>query len=257
MALDQFYTKPEVAQRCWATISHLNPSLWVEPSAGTGSFFKLLPEPRFGIDLDPKFEGIVQGNWLEHSLETDNCVIVGNPPFGYRAQGAIEFFNHGAPYATHICFIVPRSFRKAYIINQLHKNFHIKEEIILDLGAFIGGAEKIRTVWQVWEKRKYKREKIVLSTKHDDFKIVGQGKNFDANNADFAIRRTGYKAVGEVKDALEAKPITQFIFIKGGDRAIFEKLDLSCAWDTALAPTFTQGELVQSYINYKKSVASS
>ena len=64
MALDQFYTKPEVAQRCWATISHLNPSLWVEPSAGTGSFFKLLPEPRFGIDLDPKFEGIVQGNWL-------------------------------------------------------------------------------------------------------------------------------------------------------------------------------------------------
>jgi len=253
MALDQFYTKPEVAQQCWVTISHLNPDLWIEPSAGTGSFYSLLPEPKFGCDLKPKSDGIIQQNWFDYTPPTKNCVIVGNPPFGYRAQGAIAFFNHGAPYATHIAFIVPRSFRKAYIINQLHKNFHVKEEIILDLGAFIGGADKIRTVWQVWERTQEIREKIKLSSKHADFEIIGQGQSFNPEKADFAIRRTGYKSVGEVKDVLEAKPITQFIFIKGGDREIFEKLDLSCAWDTALAPTFTQGELVQAYILYKNT----
>ena len=253
MALDQFYTKPEVAQRCWATISHLNPALWIEPSAGTGSFYSLLPEPKFGCDLKPKSEGVVQQNWFDYIPPTKNCVIVGNPPFGYRAQGAIAFFNHGAPYATHIAFIVPRSFRKAYIINQLDKNFHVKEEIILDLGAFMGGADKIRTAWQVWERKQEVRKKIKLSTKHPDFEIIGQGQNFNPEKADFAIRRTGYKSVGELKDVLDAKPITQFIFIKGGDREIFEKLDLSCAWDTALAPTFTQGELVQAYISYEKT----
>ena len=53
--------------------------------------------------------------------------------------------------------------------------------------------------------------------------------------------------MGEVVDPQTAKPITQFIFCSGGDRAIFETLDLSCAWDTALAPTFTQGELIAAY----------
>lgn len=247
MALDQFYTKPEVAQRCWATISHLKPRLWVEPSAGTGSFFSLLPEPRFGIDLEPKCEGVQQGDWLEHTLPHDDCIIVGNPPFGYRAQGAIEFFNHGAPHASHIAMIVPRSFRKAYIINQLHPNFHLTTECILDLGAFIGGADKIRTVWQVWERRATRRTKITLPKTSPHFEIVSQGRGFDASLADLAVRRTGYKAVGEIKTPLEAKPITQFIFVRGGDRDIFESLDLSCAWDTALAPTFTQGELIEAY----------
>jgi hypothetical protein len=247
MALDQFYTRPDVAERCFETISQLSPDLWIEPSAGTGSFFSLLPEPRFGIDLEPKCEGVIQGNWLDYVPPSRQCVIVGNPPFGYRAQGAIEFFNHGAPYATHIAFIVPRSFRKAYIINQLNPWFHLDQQIVLDLGAFIGGADKIRTVWQVWERRDYKRAKIVLPKTSPHFQIVSQGQGFDPHTADLAIRRTGYKSVGEVVDPLLAKPITQFIFVKGGDRSVFESLDLSCAWDTALAPTFTQGELIQAY----------
>ena len=247
MALDQFYTKPEIANQCFSTISHLTPELWIEPSAGTGSFYTLLPEPRFGIDLEPKCEGVVEGNWLEHTPVTNNCVVVGNQPFGYRAQGAIEFFNHAAKFSTHIAFIVPRSFRKAYIINQLNPYFHCTVETILDLGAFIGGADKIRTVWQVWEKRTTRRPKIVLPKKSPHFEIVGQGLNFDVTKADIAIRRTGYKAVGEVVDPQTAKPITQFIFCSGGDRAIFETLDLSCAWDTALVPTFTQGELIAAY----------
>jgi len=247
MALDQFYTRPEVAERCFETISHLTPDLWIEPSAGTGSFYSLLPHPRFGIDLEPKHPEVIEGDWLQYTPPCDQCVIVGNPPFGYRAQGAIDFFNHGAPWATHIAFIVPRSFRKAYIINQLNPWFHLDQECILDLGAFIGGADKIRTVWQVWARKDSKRSKIVLPKVSPHFQIVSQGRGFDPSQADLAIRRTGYKTVGEVVDPLLANPITQFIFVKGGERRIFESLDLSCAWDTALAPTFTQGELIEAY----------
>lgn len=150
--------------------------------------------------------------------------------------------------------IMPRSFRKAYIINQLHSNFHLVIDDILPLGIFDGGAQKIRTVWQVWDYRDYKREKVVLPSSHKDFTIVAQGKGFDIDKADIAIRRTGYKSVGEVVFPEDATPITQYVFIQVLNEdaiEIFENLDLSCAFDTALAPTVTQGEIIQAYINQK------
>jgi len=68
--LGQFYTKEEIAKLCWEyladTLSCINRNidednlLFLEPSAGTGSFFKLMPsQRRIGIDLEPKYEGVV------------------------------------------------------------------------------------------------------------------------------------------------------------------------------------------------------
>lgn len=255
MGLDQFYTKPHIASLCFDTIKHREYDLWLEPSAGTGNFYSLLPvEKRKGIDLEPKHPEVENLNFFDMTLDTGNIIAIGNPPFGYRAQGAIAFFNHAAKFCSTVAFIVPRSFRKAYIINQLHSNFHLSKEIVLDLGVFNGGAEKIRTVWQVWDKKDFKRDKIVLPSKHSDFKIIGQGKDFDSNNADIAIRRTGYRAVGEVVFPEEALPITQYVFIKVINEEaleLLEDLNLECAFDTALSPTVTQGEIIQAYINRK------
>lgn len=256
-ALDQFYTKPEVASLCFDTIKHREYDLWLEPSAGTGRFYNLLPvDKRKGIDLEPRHDEVEKQDFFDFTIEKGNNIAIGNPPFGYRAQGAIAFFNHAAKFCNTIAFIVPRSFRKAYIINQLHSNFHVSKEIILEVGIFDGGAHKIRTVWQVWDKQEYKRDKIVLPSKHVDFEIVSQGLNFDVNEADIAIRRTGYKAVGEVVFPEEALPITQYVFIKIiNEKAIelFEDLNLECAFDTALSPTVTQGEIIQAYIDRKGS----
>jgi hypothetical protein len=256
-ALDQFYTKPEVASLCFDTIKHREYDLWLEPSAGTGRFYNLLPvDKRKGIDLEPRHDEVEKQDFFDFTIEQGNNIAIGNPPFGYRAQGAIAFFNHAAKFCNTIAFIVPRSFRKAYIINQLHSNFHVSKEIILEIGIFDGGAHKIRTVWQVWDKQEYKRDKIVLPSKHVDFEIVSQGLNFDVNEADIAIRRTGYKAVGEVVFPEEALPITQYVFIKIiNEKAIelFEDLNLECAFDTALSPTVTQGEIIQAYIDRKGS----
>jgi len=257
MSLDQFYTKPEVAAKCFMTLADRECDLWLEPCAGMGSFYSLFPEDkRLGYDLEPRYDGVIEQDFLKVVLPKDtNIIVATNPPFGYRAQGAIEFFNKAAEAANIIGMIVPRSFRKAYIINQLNTYYHLTHEDILALGIFDGGADKIRTVWQVWERREVKRDKIVLPSTHPDFTIVPQGKGFDRNKADIAIRRTGYKSVGEVIDPEDANPITQFIFISIENEDaidIFESMDLSCAFDTALAPTVTQGEIIRAYITSKE-----
>ena len=56
--LDQFYTNDNIALECYSTLKnevdiHLY-DLHLEPSAGNGSFYKLLdPSKAVGIDIDP------------------------------------------------------------------------------------------------------------------------------------------------------------------------------------------------------------
>ncbi len=63
--LDQFFTKKVVARRCWDNLLPVLKKLtgktkqdlfFIEPSAGDGSFYDLLPQKknqRIGIDIDP------------------------------------------------------------------------------------------------------------------------------------------------------------------------------------------------------------
>ena len=123
-SLDQFYTKSEVARACWkhftGTLSTLNRSLgdlfFVEPAAGTGAFYKLLPsEKRLGIDLVPKYNGVKSQDFFQVTdcpFTPRDTAIIGNPPFGRRGKLAIDFFNHAAYLADVIAFIVPVNFRK-------------------------------------------------------------------------------------------------------------------------------------------------
>ena len=108
-ALDQFYTKPEVASLCFDTIKHRGYDLWLEPSAGTGRFYNLLPDDkRKGIDLEPRHDEVEKQDFFDFTIEQGNNIAIGNPPFGYRAQGAIAFFNHAAKFCNTIAFIVSK-----------------------------------------------------------------------------------------------------------------------------------------------------
>ena len=73
VSLDQFFTKPEIAKKYYLkTLKFLKKEniniedcLFVEPSAGDGSFFKLLPKnQRIGLDLYPMAEGIIKKDFL-------------------------------------------------------------------------------------------------------------------------------------------------------------------------------------------------
>jgi hypothetical protein len=59
--LDQFYTKDYIAEHCINSLTGYYPleafNHIIEPAAGTGAFYSLLPEDkRIGLDLDPKID---------------------------------------------------------------------------------------------------------------------------------------------------------------------------------------------------------
>ena len=70
---DQFYTKPKVAEDCYRKFRDVAQDLginlenytYIEPSAGCGCFYQILPKKRrIGIDIDPKKYGDIENNGI-------------------------------------------------------------------------------------------------------------------------------------------------------------------------------------------------
>lgn len=117
--LDQYFTKDTIAQDLYKktcnVISQYEKNIeefyWIEPSAGNGVFFNLLPKDRrIGIDIKPLNNEIIQSDYLEYKLP-DNYrkIVIGNPPFGHRGVVALKFINHSIK-AEYVCFILPMFF---------------------------------------------------------------------------------------------------------------------------------------------------
>lgn len=143
IGLDQYYTRQDVAERLYSVFKeHFDPNQYqmVEPSAGTGSFLKLLPGGSLAYDVDPKYPGIQTADFLKIEIESDRdreIVIIGNPPFGKNTGMAVRFFNRAARRANVIAFIVPRTFRKASVVNRLDRHFHLLREEPVPSNAFL------------------------------------------------------------------------------------------------------------------------
>jgi len=69
--LDQFYTRDDIAKKYYEIFkTYINIDEYdiiLEPSAGKGSFFKLLPNnKREGLDLDPKYNNIIKQDFFTY-----------------------------------------------------------------------------------------------------------------------------------------------------------------------------------------------
>jgi len=114
---DQFFTPKDLAKKCWETFNSevkINTSnyIFIEPSAGDGSFLKILPEGSIGLDIEPRSTGIEKQDYLTWK-PTDlskKYIIFGNPPFGLRGHLALNFINHSYSFADYVCFILPQLF---------------------------------------------------------------------------------------------------------------------------------------------------
>ena len=119
----QFYTQPHIASACLAVLRQevVIPAdaFWVEPSAGAGAFYDLLPPARrFGCDIDPPpGSSLLKADFLAYPVQEfaqhPFVVTVGNPPFGLsRAHGAVcaTFFNRCALFSEVIAFILPAGY---------------------------------------------------------------------------------------------------------------------------------------------------
>ena len=114
---DQFFTPIDIAKKCWETFNNvvelnIEDYIFIEPSAGNGSFLNILPEGSIGLDIEPRSNEIINQdylNWKPSNL-TKKYIVFGNPPFGLRGHLALNFINHSYNFADYVCFILPQLF---------------------------------------------------------------------------------------------------------------------------------------------------
>lgn len=255
--LDQFYTDPAYAESFYKTIQSKTDfdgvDLFLEPSAGTGNFFNLMDEKlRVGIDLDPKCNGVICQDFLTWQAPANKKIYtIGNPPFGKNSGLAVQFFNHAASFSECVAFIVPRTFRKASIINRLNKNFHLIYDEVVPDNSFIYN-DKPYNVWccaQIWVKSDRKREPIKIY-KLDQFKEFFE--IVDPSKADFAIQRVGGRAgLIRIDNFVNYSPESHY-FIKQHKSYvldIFQNINFETVkYNTAGNPSVSPGEMLNLWI---------
>ncbi len=164
---DQFYTKESVAKACIQRVLVAFPDagecLWVEPSAGNGSFLHNVPSSfrKMGMDLEPKAPDIIEQDYLQWTppSETTNAIVFGNPPFGRQSSLAKAFIAKSCKFAQIIAFILPKSFTKPSMFNAFETTFHLVESTELERDSFVinGSKYDVPCVFQIWQKKNFDR----------------------------------------------------------------------------------------------------
>lgn len=255
--LDQFYTNPEYAREFLAAVElHTDLSradIVLEPSAGSGSFYNLLdPQRRVGLDLDPRAPGVIQQNFFEYQPpENKRIITIGNPPFGKNSNLAVKFFNRAGEFSDIIAFIIPRTFRKASIINRLHKNFHLIYDELTPQNSFLFNGEKydVPCVAQIWERRDVIRERIktIKINQLRDWFIPT-----DPVTSDFAVQRVGGRAgLIRIQDKADYSKTSHYFFkAQHPDTLnIFRSINFdSVKFNTAGNPSVSPSELCELFV---------
>lgn len=187
--LDQFYTRQVIAKECYGIMQEVISELgidspfFIEPSAGTGSFYRLMPEERrVGLDLDPQYNGVIKQDYLkwDDMLSVPKpAVVLGNPPFGKLGQTGIKFINLSAYYADVIGFIMSNTFNRSFYARQLHRDLYLIKQHPLPRDSFYKPSGKRYSLdcnFFIWAKRlgNYTdiRNREVPNTDHPDFELL-------------------------------------------------------------------------------------
>lgn len=281
--LDQFYTKPSVAKKCWRAFVMASRRLktnesqywFIEPAAGCGCFYQILPSRRrIGIDIAPRRlpgingRGIAQADYLEWKPSATKrprkYAVIGNPPFGHRGKLAVDFFNH-SNFADIIAFVVPVSFRKYFIHRQLSPEYSLIAREPLDNNSFCtpnGKDYAVNAEFQVWTRLPHwltdMREKSPAPINHPDFTMRQYNNTVQALSAfdqpfDFAVPCQGYQDYSRREtNAAKCEKHKQWILFVAKTkkiRARLEKIDYKAlAFDCATAtPGFRKNDVVRHY----------
>ena len=170
IGLDQYNTLPEVADYCLDSFNKflkkektsLSKYKIIEPSAGTGSFYNILPKNnRIGIDVETYNKEYIRQDFLTWTPSTGDrpCIAIGNPPFGYRGWLALAFLNRASEFCDYVGFILPMSFQsdgKGSPKNRVTGMTLVHSEA-LSGDVFMlpnGDRATVNTLWQIWKKGK-------------------------------------------------------------------------------------------------------
>jgi hypothetical protein len=164
---DQFFTSEESVKYCISVfknkLNELNVDykdyIYIEPSAGNGSFYKFLPiDRRIGLDIEPRYDGVIKQNYLNwEPIEKDKkYIVLGNPPFGLRGNLALRFIKHSEKFSDFVAFILPPLFSssgKGSCMNRI-KGMNLIHSEIIDPKFYYpdGGIVNVNVIFQIWSK---------------------------------------------------------------------------------------------------------
>jgi len=247
---EQYYTNSEVVDLCIAEVQKhidLSDKVILEPAGGTGEFIEGFK--RIGIedksiisyDIEPHHPLVKEGNYLETDLSSfDNLISITNPPFGRASSLAKKFFNHATGHSSYICYLVPKAWRKWSVHNSLDKNFHLIADIDMPKNCFYlsGGKtnkkDVLSTVFQIWEKRDYKRPKIEIPDNKLIRKVlpkIGEDGSKYVEGANFSIIAFGHSCgkCSEIsEDRVKYKTTTMYLKIDREDvKEAMKQIELS------------------------------
>jgi predicted RNA methylase len=219
---EQYYTPAQIAHELTARVAAIVPNLAqrtvIEPAGGTGAFIdaaQQLGVANFlSFDIEPKHPKVKKADFLKTTLKAQSAVTLGNPPFGRNNSLSIPFFNHAAEHSDYIAFIVPRSWRKWSVINRLHRNFHLIDDLDLQLdyvteaGELLHSKKRLATCFQIWERRAGLRSLVAVADN-------GLVSKTTPELADVSLTVFGY-GCGQLKTEFLRQPNTTQMFLKLG-----------------------------------------
>ena len=263
---DKYFTKPSTVDLCLSKIDLSSYDLIFEPSAGCGSFLHKLPKDKSsGADISPDIPEVVQLDFYSIQkvielldLRTNSekkYLSIGNPPFGYMAQMAIDFFNGCALFSDSIAFILPRTFRKISVTNRLAMNFHLRQELLLPKDSFmimdpssptLTSEYDVPCTFQIWDKSDTLRQKVQPKTESKYLEFVK-----DIGKAKYAFRRVGADAGGLYDTSSTTRSMSApshfYVNCSPSIAGIIRDMEWgyeSAKYDTAGNPSISKNELI-------------
>lgn len=165
---DQFFTPLNTAEYCYNIVKDIlkthntkhDRQMFIEPSAGNGMFFSLLPvDKRIGMDIEPRHDELLKQDFLEWTPQDNehvSYIVIGNPPFGLRGHMALKFINHASTFSEFVCFILPQLFEsdgKGVPRKRVKKlNLLYSEKLNTHFENPDGKQISIQCIFQVWSK---------------------------------------------------------------------------------------------------------
>jgi len=139
------------------------------------------------------------GNFLEQNTGERFDLVLTNPPFGWLGGLACDILNHATTYTDRIGIILPQCFRKVQRIDRINPFFHPVADLNLPDETYIlpdGTRKYVRTCFQMWEKRDYKRFKFGNRSYEEFFRQVPK------EDAEYYLRTQGSTA-GVILDGFD------------------------------------------------------
>lgn len=177
---DQFFTPKAIAEYCYGKLCEIvkpdKDTLFVEPSAGNGVFYDLLPKGcRVGLDIEPRHPEVETKDFLDYtpSHNKKKVIVLGNPPFGLRGNLALRFINHAYSFADYVAFILPPLFdsdgKGSPMKRVLYSLVHTEKLPSTTFTDPDNRPVKVETVFQIFAKNAEQKQK--KPQRNDQFKV--------------------------------------------------------------------------------------